>query len=488
MNAQHLKAIEAEEQRRSLMTFLVANWPEVEPGRPFIPTRLFTVLCDVLEQVAYGRLPRLVINVPPRSGKSTLVSVLFVAWVLTWRPQTRFLTCSYGEDLAERDSLRSRRLISSAAYQEWHGDSVQLRSDQNTKLRFETTRGGGRVAVSVNGAATGEGGDIIIADDLHKLDFAHSQTALRNDTDWYRNVLATRLNDQRTGSIIIIGQRVSENDITQHVLAEGDWHHVCLPLEYDPDHPHRSDLDWRGTDGELLIPERYGAIEVARQKRRMGVYAVASQLQQLPAPAGGGLFERRWFRYYLPADLPQRFDKIVQAWDLTYGRTESGDFVEGQLWGRLGPEKFLIRRVRGRFSFPETIRQIEAMIEWANDKYPRHRGHAIQIEDAANGAAAIQILKQRWPGVIRVTPRLSKIDRADAVTPQVEAGNVWLPGAANADGTDLDPARTEDWVQAFVQEVVGFPNSRHDDAVDAMSMGLSGVERPEPRVRALIGR
>jgi predicted phage terminase large subunit-like protein len=488
MNAQHLRAIEAEEQRRSLPNFVAAAWQLVEPGRPFVPTRLFTVLCNVLEQVAYGRLSRLVINVPPRSGKSTLVSVLFVAWVLTWRPQTRFLTCSYGEDLAERDSLRSRRLISSPQYQDWHGDAVQLRPDQNTKLRFETTRGGGRVAVSVNGAATGEGGDIILVDDLHKLDFAHSQTALRNDTSYYRNVLATRLNDQRTGAIIVIGQRVSENDITQHLLAEGGWHHLCLPLEYDPVHPHRSKLDWRTTPGELLIPERYGQPEVARLKRQMGVYAVASQLQQLPAPAGGGLFQRGWFRYYTPAELPGRFDKIVQSWDLTFGLSETGDFVEGQLWGRVGPDKYLLRRVRGRFSFPETLRQIDAMSDWAHDRYPGHRGHAILIEDAANGSAAIQILKQRRPGVIRVTPRLSKIARADAVTPQVEAGNVWLPGSANAEGTDFDAARTEQWVQAFVQEVVGFPNMPHDDAVDAMAMGLTGLERREPRVRALVGR
>ena len=488
MNAQPLIAIEAEEQRRSFAAFVPAAWPQIEPGNPFVATRVFTVLCAVLEQVAHGRLPRLVINVPPRSGKSLLVSVLFVAWVLTWRPQTRFLTASYGEDLAERDSLRSRRLISTPWYQERHGKAVQLCADQNTKLRFETTRGGGRVAVSVNGAATGEGGDIIIVDDLHKLEYARSSGALRNDVNWYRSVLATRLNDQRTGSIIVIGQRVSENDITQHLIAEEGWRHVCLPLEYDPAHPYLSDIDWRSTPGELLIPERYGPAQVERQKRQMGPYAVASQLQQLPAPAGGGIFQRSWFRYYTPAEMPARFDQVLQTWDLTYGLTERGDFVVGQLWGRVGPNKYLIRQVRGRFNFPETIRQIEAMTAWANEQYPGKRGHGIFIEDAANGPAAVQTLNARLPGLIKVTPRCGKIARADAVTPQVEAGNVWLPGAPNSDGTDFDPARTEEWVQALVQEVTTFPNSPHDDGVDAMTMALTRLEVPEVHIRVLVAR
>jgi hypothetical protein len=178
MNGQALIAIEAEEERRSFPVFAERYWNIVEPSTPFVRTRLFLVLCSVLERTVRGELLRVLINVPPRCGKSTLVSVLFPAWVLTWRPETRFLTAAYGEGLSERDSVRCRRLIESERYQQRHGAAVRLRADQNTKLRFETTSGGGRVAVSVGGAATGEGGTVLLLDDPHKIEDARSPLAL----------------------------------------------------------------------------------------------------------------------------------------------------------------------------------------------------------------------------------------------------------------------------------------------------------------------
>jgi predicted phage terminase large subunit-like protein len=429
-----------------------------------------------------------VINVPPRCGKSVLVSVLFPAWVLTWQPHTRFLTAGYGEGLAERDSVRCRRVIESDLYQQRHGQVVRLRSDQNTKLRFETTRGGARVAVSVGGAATGEGADVGILDDPCKIEDARSPLALRRAVDWYQTTFATRLNDPRTGRMIIIMQRVSEHDLTPIVLAEGGWYHVCLPAEFDPNYPHRSPLDWRSTPGELLTPERFGPVEFERQIRAMSPYARASQMQQLPAPAGGGIFNREWWCYYNPAELVPRFDDFVQTWDLTLGSEVSGDYVSGQCWARVGANCYLLRQVHGRLNFPDTLDEMVAMTAWAREQFPRQGGHAIHVEGAANGSAAVQMLKDRLPGLINIWPHESKEARADAVTPVIKSGNVWLPGAASADGKSFDPARTPQWVQALIHEADTFPNGSHDDMIDTLSMALAHLNRPRPTVRTLIGR
>jgi predicted phage terminase large subunit-like protein len=487
MNARALIEIEAEEERRSFAVFAQRYWHIVEPSTPFVPTRLFEVLCGVLERAARGELQRILINVPPRCGKSTLVSVLLPAWVLTWRHQTRFLTASYGEGLAERDSARCRRLIESDLYQQRHGAAVRLRNDQNTKLRFETTLGGARVAVSVGGAATGEGGDILILDDPHKIEDARSPAALGRTVDWTQTTFATRLNDPRTGVVIIVMHRVSEHDLTPTLLAEGSYYHVCLPAEFDPGHPHRSPLDWRTTPGELLTPERFGRAEFERQVRSMSPYARAGQMQQLPAPAGGGIFEREWWRYYDPAELPSRVDDLVITWDTTQGSEVSGDYVAGQCWARIGANCYLLRQIHGRLNFNDTVEAMVALTEWARENYPRQIG-AILVEGAANGPSAIQVLKGRLPGLIKTMPREKKVARADAVTTLFAGGNVFVPGAASIDGKTFDPARTPHWVQELIHEADTFPNGSHDDRVDAMTMALAYLSRRQPQVRALVGR
>lgn len=475
---------EAELLRRSLPEFVRKAWPVVEPA-PFAGGFHIDAICEHLEAVAAGEIQRLVINVPPRHGKSLLVCVFFPAWLWASRPEVRWLYASYAQELATRDSVRTRRLIESPWYRERFGHVFALTGDQNAKDRYENNRTGVRLATGVGGAATGEGGDIIVIDDAHKIEEATSTLTRESTVDWFDTTMSTRLNHPATGAIVVIGQRLHQRDLPGHLLAQGDWEHLCLPAEYEPDHPFLWPEDPRSEPGELLWPERFGPSEIARLKRSMGSVAAAGQLQQRPAPAGGAVFERHWWRFYPPDQAPAQFDRIVQSWDLALSGTPGSDYVVGQTWGAVGPRKYLLRQTRRRLSFTETIAAIEEMTAWVNTHFPGEGGHAILVEHAANGAAAVDVLRRRLPGVIPVIPRGDKLTRAQAVTPQVEAGDVYLPGYPDPRGNGPDRTLTPDWVQALVHETATFPHGANDDQVDALSQALARLSRPGVRIRFL---
>jgi predicted phage terminase large subunit-like protein len=477
--------IAAERARRSLTEFIRQAWPVAEPGSPYVPGWHLDAVCEHLEAVTRGEIRRLLINVPPRSGKSLTVSVFWPAWVWTTQPETRWLYSSYAQSLATRDSVRCRRLIESAWFRERWGDVFSLTSDQNVKVRFENDRTGVRLATSVGGSATGEGGDVIVCDDPHKVEEAHSDTIREGVLDWWDHTMSTRLNDPRTGAMVVIMQRVHERDLAGHVIDQGGWTHLCLPAEFEPRHPFLWPGEPRREPGELLCPERVGVQEIEALKTSLGVYGAAGQLQQRPAPAGGGIFERRWWRYYDPTRPLPEFEQVLQSWDLAFSGTSASDYVVGQVWGQCGADKYLLRQVRERMEFTTTIAAVRAMTSWVDERYPRQRGHGILVERAANGAALLDVLGTEIPGLIPVVPRGHKLARARAITPQVEAGNVLVPGVANAEGSGYDRSLTPPWVQSLIEEAAAFPNAAHDDAIDAMTQAITRLSEPLPRVRVL---
>ena len=304
--------------------------------------------------------------------------------------------------------------------------------------------------------------------------------------EWFDGTISTRLNDPRTGAIVIIGQRLHEADLFGHLLEQGGWEHLCLPAEYEPAQPFSWPDDPRTRAGELLWPERFGAEQIAELKRRLGSYGAAAQLQQLPSPTGGGIFQRRWWRYHDPAVPWPLFEELLQAWDLTFGGGPNADYVVGQLWGMCGSDCYLIRQTRAQLGFVETLEAIREMSGWAERAFPGRPGHAVLIEDAANASAVVEVLRREIRGIIPVRPTGDKVSRAHAVSPTVEAGNVHLPGAANADGTGYDRARTPAWVQSFVEEAAIFPNGANDDQVDGLTLALGRAYRPQARLRTLV--
>jgi predicted phage terminase large subunit-like protein len=477
--------IVTERARRSLAEFIRQAWPVVEPGSHYVPGWHLAAICEHLEAVTRGEIRRLLINVPPRSGKSLTVSVFWPGWVWATRPETRWLYASYAQSLSTRDSVRCRRLIESPWYRERWGDVFELTSDQNVKVRFENDRSGVRIATSVGGSATGEGGDVIVCDDAHKIEEAYSDTIREGVLDWWDHTMSTRLNDPRSGAMVHIGQRVHQRDLAGHVLSQGGWDHLCLPAEFEPTHPFVWPDDPRREPGELLCPERVGVQEIETLKNSLGTYAAAGQLQQRPAPAGGGIFERRWWRYYDPKEPLPEPEQVLQSWDLAFSGTSTSDYVVGQVWGQHGADKYLLRQVRERMEFTATIAAVREMTAWVDEHYHCQRGHAILVERAANGAALLDVLGSEIPGLIPVVPRGDKLARARAITPQVEAGNIHLPGASSAEGDRYDRDDTPAWVQSLIEEAAAFPSGAFDDGIDAMVQAISRLSESLPRIRVL---
>lgn len=476
----------AEVQAGGLRRFVRQAWPFLEPRTTFAANWHIDVICEHLELAFAGEIRRLLINIQPRVMKSSLVSVCAPAWRWTTNPETRFLTASHGRDLALRDAVKSRDLITSAWYQSNWGDVFRLASDQNEKSRYSNNRTGYRIATSVGSGVTGEGGDVLLLDDPNHADDAFSAAARERAKNWYGGTWATRLNDQKTGIKIVIQQRIHEDDVTGHILETegrvdegGDWVHLCLPAEYEPAHPFVCPRDIvlpsgrvapgdpRTEPGELLWPAHLPAVDLERLKR--GMVGAAGQLQQRPAPAEGSILKRHWWRYYEPERWPA-VTATVSYWDTTWKAKTTSDFVVGVIVGVAGANRYVLRRYRGRWPLVEAAEQIRASRLWLEERMPR-LGHTIYVEAAANGPEIVAALRDTVPGIAAARVERDKVARAFAVTPSLEAGQVFLPGRANADGTGPDPSSPA-WVLELVDECASFPNGVHDDQVDAITGAL----------------
>jgi predicted phage terminase large subunit-like protein len=467
---------EAQRLSGSLAEFTAAAWPILEPATVFKPNWHIDVIAEHLEACTRREIRRLAINVPPRHMKSLNVTVLWPSWWWTSEPYIRFLTASYGEKLAVRDAVKGRRLIQSAWYRARWGHLFSLLPDQNQKARYENDQTGYRIATSVGGAGTGEGGDVIIIDDPHKADEAESDTERENVIDWLDGTISTRFNDPATGVEVLVMQRLHEDDATGHMLAQGGWTHLCLPAEYEPSHPFVWPGDPREEIGELLWPDHFGEPELDELKVKLGSYRAAGQLQQRPAPAEGGIFKLTGLRYFDPAFLeppsPLVFQRVVQSWDTAFKEKQTSDYVVGAVWGVAGANRYLLRVTRARMSLADTKRALRELHAWTEATYPG-LPHSVLIENTANGVDIIAELRNELTGITPVNPVGDKVTRAHAVSPIWESGNVYVPGAARSDGMGYDPARTPAWVQEWVGEHTGFPNAAHDDQVDTTTQVLN---------------
>lgn len=450
------RGAERELYSRSFTHFIKAAWHVLEPATPFKSNWHIDAICEHLENVSRGTIKNLIINVPPRHMKSLLCSVLWPAWEWTFKPSTRWLFTSYSGGLSTRDSTKCRDLIASPWYQSLFGHIFQLKEDQNQKSRFENTRTGHRIATSVGGIATGDGGDRVVADDLHKAQDAYSKADRDFAVKFWKEVMSTRLNDPKTGSKVIVGQRVHIQDVAGEMLKTKDYELLILPAEYDPRIQVSTNIgfkDPRNKECELLWPEHFGAKEVGQLKKELGSMAAAAQLNQNPSLPQGSIVKRDQFKFWkaLPDDLTDH----CQFWDATFKDTAESDFVVGGYWARKGSSFYLIDVIRAQMNFNSTVQAVLSF----SAKHPK--AWAIHIEDKANGPAIMNMLNDKLSGLIPFNPQGSKEARFSSVSPLFEAGNVYLP----------DPENNE-WVHDYIEELVNFPVSAHDDQVDMTSMAL----------------
>lgn len=408
---------------------------------------------------------------------------MWPSWTWVHKPDLKWLCGSYAAKLAIRDNLKMRRLIQSPWFQERWGrgfnltdtsdwgdpEGFALTQDQNQKIRFENDRTGYRIAFGFEGGVMGDGGDVVLIDDPHDRNQAHSEKEREHALTTFDEAITTRLNDPATGAIVIIMQRLHEQDLSGHVLAKGGYEHLLIPMHYDPARSRVTVTGWQDprTDvGQLMHPERFPADVVAQIERDIGSYAAAGQLEQNPAPAEGGIFKKHWWKFY--DELPTNPDVEIQSWDLAFKGTPDADFVAGQAWIKKDANCYLEPdEVYERLDFPATCEKFRSFTT-------RHPYATKLVEDKANGPALIATLKGEIPGIVPVNPDGDKTARAHAVAPYVEAGNVYLPNPYDSAGNKR-PERA--WVLRLIENAAKFPNGSipagsHGDDIDALTQAL----------------
>jgi predicted phage terminase large subunit-like protein len=415
-------------------------------------------MCEYLMAVQRGQIRRLIINIPPRHGKSIVTSVLWPTWCWTLdQGTTKWIHWSYKVDFSERDSIARKNMVSSPWYTDTWGDKVKLAKDPVRQDRFHLENKGFSLIVSAMGG-TGEGADYIVVDDPHSVEQALSDAERARGVRFVRQTLFSRFNNRETGRMVIIMQRLHEEDVTGVLLEAGGWEHLCLQSIAEKRQVISLPISGKVIDrpeGDLLDPIRFpkDQLEVMKTKE-LGAFAFAGQYQQQPAPAEGGLFPRKNWAYY---DSIPSFDRKMISVDASFKDFATSDYVSIQAWGSLGPRNFLLDKITDHLGFDSSLEAIKGMAAKWNIR-------DLLIEDKANGSAIIESLrKQLRFTVIAVDPQGGKVARAYAISPEHAAGNILLP--------------RDEWAQELVEQAAKFPNAAHDDDVDAMTQYINWVRQ-----------
>lgn len=424
--------------------------------------RFHAAVIKELQKIIDGKNNRLIIQVPPRTGKSLLSSQLFPAAYLLAHPDRNVGITSYSAELAQGFNRNAREMF--------RGAGGQLDPYAQAVTMWKTAQGGSCWAVGTGGTVTGRSGHLLILDDVVK-DRAEAESALisQRTWDWYTSALYTRLEPQ-VGAIVMLMTRWSEDDLIGRVLdlernvspeARENWTIVDLPALYeDPgDRPQLPEhckvvADWRTEPGQALCPQRYDETALLRIREAVGTRDFASLYQQRPAPDGGNLFHPDWWQFYAVDDSLPDFDRVMLSVDCTFTDAKTSDYVVGAVIGQAGNRYYVLDLAREKLDVVGTMAMISRL-------YKRHNPNGCLIELAASGYAVYQMLRQKVPGMIGYNPHgKSKVARASGIIPVVEAGNVYLPQSAP-------------WLESFINEFSLFPASKNDDMVDAISMAIN---------------
>ena len=503
---------------RDLGTFVREAWAVVEPGNNLVWGWHMQAICDHLEAVYNGEINRLLINVPPGFSKSLLTSVFFPSWVWANDPHKRFLCASHSQNLAIRDSTKMRRLIQSEWFRGRWGDKVVLTGDQNAKTKFENTSMGFREAVAA-GSITGSRGDIVIIDDPHSVESAASEAMRASTKEWFLEAVPTRLNNPAESAIIVIMQRLHEEDVSGIILDKQlGYEHLMLPMEYEADRKCYTSIgfeDPREEEGELLFPERFPLEVVERDKRVMGPYAAAGQFQQRPTVRGGAIIRRQDWMLWDDNEAAAHgvksgstyppMDYIIASLDTAYTEKQENDASYLTIWGiwqrsaavalahttregtrlehleerdtipavmlmfakemRLAIHGEDLEREPGETDNAFLIRQRSAwgLCEWVTHHCNQFKVDKLLIEAKANGITVGQELKRlnrvnRW-AVDLVNPgALDKVARAYGIQSTFTNGQVYCPD--------------REWAEKVISQCEAFPKGKHDDAVDSTTQAL----------------
>lgn len=456
-------SVKAERAKRSLWHFLRDfAWPVLQPATKFVDSWHIHAICEHLEAVTRGEIKRLIINMPFRALKSTIITQTWPAWEWIKQPSNMYLTGSYALKIAVRDSVYTRDIIESKAYQAAYGSKFRMSTDKNVKSQYENDKRGSRVSTSTESAGTGFGGNRLIVDDPVSSLMANSEIELNKSIEWYKGTAATRLNDPSSGAIVVVHQRLNVNDLTGYLLREQPdrWTQLILPMRFERAFSRVTSLGWkdpRTVEGELLTPHRLGEDDVKDMETTLGAYHTAAQLQQRPIIRGGTVLKSEWFPRWKV--LPRLLYKRIYG-DTAQKTKEANDYSVFQCWG-LGDDGkiYLIDQVRGKWEALALEQTAKAF--WDKHAQPQpftaNLGKML-IEDAASGTGLIQNLKKKAIPIEGITRSKDKLTRCYDGQAFMESGLVCLPETAYY-LSDLC---------AEIDEFTKDDSHRHDDQIDPM--------------------
>jgi predicted phage terminase large subunit-like protein len=442
--------------RKDFVSFVRKSFHVLAPSAIFHMNWHICAIAHQLEKVRRGITKRLIITVPPRSLKSLMCSVAFPAFVLGHDPTKRLIVVSYGADLAIKHGNDFRAVVNSGEYGSIF-PGMRISAIKNTQTEVVTTQNGFRLATSVDGPLTGRGGDVLIIDDPIAAQAARSQTAREHVADWYLNTLLSRLDDKQNGAIVLVMQRLHEDDLAGVLLRGSDkWTVLSLPAiaEQDEEIPIGNGQFHRRHPGDVLHPEREGAHVLESLRAQFGAENFAAQYQQQPVAPGGAMIKRVWVRRY---DQLPTSGVTIQSWDVASKQGEENDYSVCSTWLVDETRYYLVDVVRGRFDFPTLRTKVSRQAKL-------HTASHILIEDAGVGTALIQELQTAQFSVIPVKPEYDKEIRMNIQSAKFESGQVFFPKEAP-------------WLADLEAELFAFPRGRHDDQVDSISQAL-GHEIP----------
>mgnify|MGYP002764733854 FL=1 len=468
--------------RTDFKSFVIKVFGEVVPGSKYLNNWHIDVICDAIMDMYEGGNNRLMINMPPRYMKSLICSIALPAWILGHNPKAQILCVSYNDELADKFAMNCRDVMQSDWYRELF-PMTRLHQSRQSVNDFATTRGGGRMATSIGGTLTGRGADWIIIDDPQKSVDASSESGRTKLNEWYGSTLYSRLNDKATGKILLVMQRLHQDDLSGHLLDSGNQFKVIkLPVIATEDESWIVKNRISGktrvitrAKGELLHPEREDMDVVMGIKNSMGEYAFVAQYQQDPCPPEGGIIKESWLKYYTMAQAteidPIKYFRIFLSWD-TANKTGEQNAYSACCVILMTRENnkykyYLLDVIRGKWEMPELIKQVQRLYDtWKYDKGGQYLVRLL-IEDMASGTQLIQMLSAQRDhrgyrfAIEPIKPNTDKVSRLIGASAYIENGTLLFP---------QDP---QPWWPEFKKELLGFPNSKYKDQVDALTQCIN---------------
>ena len=442
--------------RHDFTAFVQKAFNTLSPGQIFVPGWHIEAIVHQLERVRRGEVTRLIINMPPRSLKSITVSVAYSAFSLGHDPTRRIICASYSAALARKLSNDFRALLGSAWYRAIF-PQTRIGPYKDSEIEIELTGRGFRLATSTDGTLTGRGGDLIIIDDPLKPSDALSDSKRNAANDWFLNTVLSRLDDKRTGAIVIVMQRIHMDDLTGFVLRQSDdWTVLSLPAiaeHFETITLPMGKVHYR-RPGDLLSPEREPREILNVLRQQLGSDLFSAQYQQAPIPPGGAMIKRAWIRRY--AELPAAFagSFILQSWDTAAKGGPNNDYSVCTTWLRTNDGIWYLLDVwRERVDYPALKTKVaELAKKWSADQ--------VLVEESGTAIALLDELKFAVPGLTGIKPDRDKQTRMSVASAIFEAGQVHFPESAT-------------WLPELEAELFSFPGSRHDDQVDSISQAIN---------------